>query len=176
MFNCPSPTPYGPWVKLIPAVLLVREGQIFWEIPAGRAVLHWHGVFKEDFEESTGASSSCKPYLHQEPLSAGHRGASLCWVGKHRMVFLAACLPRVGLLSPSSPPYLTESVKMRWYLYFSDYYRQSLFICVRNSPKCSLLVVPNPLSELGSAHSSEHFVVDTGQGCHPSTGYWEGSL
>lgn len=73
MFNCPPPTPYGPWMKLIRTVLLVREGQIFWEIPAGRAVLHWHGVFTEVFVESTGAVSSCRPYLHQEPLSAGHR-------------------------------------------------------------------------------------------------------
>lgn len=39
LLNCTSPTPYGPWIKLIPAVLLVWEGQVFWEIPPGRAVL-----------------------------------------------------------------------------------------------------------------------------------------
>lgn len=26
--NCPSPTPRGPWMKLVPAVFLVWEGQI----------------------------------------------------------------------------------------------------------------------------------------------------
>lgn len=39
MFKCSPAMPYGPWMKLIPAVL-VWEGQIFWEIPAGWAVLH----------------------------------------------------------------------------------------------------------------------------------------
>lgn len=28
MLNCPSPTPRGPWMKLVPAVFLVWEGQI----------------------------------------------------------------------------------------------------------------------------------------------------
>lgn len=104
-------------------VLLVWEGQIFWEIPAGRAVLDWHvkvqrglcGRYRCLYLLSV--CSYFKPQLHQEPLSAGHRWASLCWVRKHRMVFMAACLPRVGLLSPSPwPAHLLTSanVKMPW--------------------------------------------------------------
>lgn len=40
MFNCPPATAHGPWVRLIPGVWLVWEGQRLWERPAGRAVLH----------------------------------------------------------------------------------------------------------------------------------------
>lgn len=181
MFNCPPPMTYGPWMKLILAVLLAWEGQIFWEIPAGRAGLHWHAKMvcskRPLWKAQVPLSSLCFQLLWTLVTPRTPQ----CRTQMNVLGVYGSLLAQGGTAEPqplaSSPPYLTANVKMPWcklVLVFQWILKQSLFICVRNSLKSSLLAVPNPLPELGSAHSSEHFVVDPGQGCHPSRWYCKG--